>query len=243
MYSSFGTPSTAATSSWRRQDIVVHTEPIPRARRASMKLHTAGMTDPHHPGWDPTRHLVRMALLVGDEQDRHLVEVVPQMPGGGVDHLLALEAGCHPRRRTRPERPASTRRTPHGRAQPAAASSPDRRPGPTATSDGWSPTAPAWRSRCTPRPPTCPRSGRGRAACARPSSWSAAHLGSGAGGRPWNRVYHGSRLPCFLRRVEVRGRGHRGGDLAPGRLLRWGHTPMTMRPETSLRACRSAPCG
>ena len=48
-----GTPSTVATSSALRQVMVVQTDPMPLARRASMKLHTAGITDPHQPGREP----------------------------------------------------------------------------------------------------------------------------------------------------------------------------------------------
>ncbi len=48
------TPSSSAISCSFRHVIVVHTEPSPRARRASMKLQMAGTTDPQNPGCDPS---------------------------------------------------------------------------------------------------------------------------------------------------------------------------------------------
>ena len=60
-------PSRSAT--WRSPSfmrwIVVHAEPMPRSRSASMKLHTAGSSEPHAPAPWTTDALSRRPQMHG----------------------------------------------------------------------------------------------------------------------------------------------------------------------------------
>ena len=141
-----GIPSSSATSrspSFIRW-MVVHADPMPRSRSASMKLHTAGSSDPHTGRADAYRGVVEAPPEAGDQQQRAAVEVVGEVRRRVGDLRLALAAGVPVGVRRAPAR-RGTRRSSCGRRRRSPASWRRRRPPPSATPGDCCRWAPAWR--------------------------------------------------------------------------------------------------
>ena len=129
-----GMPSSSATSrspSFIRW-MVVHADPRPRSRSASMKLHTAGSSDPQPDAPTRTEASSRRPQRHGITSSGTAVEVVGEVRRRVGDLGLALAAGVARRRSSAPGR-CGTRRSSCGRRRRSPASWRRPRPRPSAS--------------------------------------------------------------------------------------------------------------